>query len=245
MPARRSRRSRHSPRARSRARNLPGKARREFIVTLCRLACSKKMPQVATACDQSLIFISTAKGYEPLKMPGEISTSAERRGSRLRFSAPPSAIKPPVRWPTRYAIRFMRLEEANWCRWGSNERRNGRPAGWTKGRPLRSGVKPDGRPLFGRYVTLEHVSAEKHGAALYRSFADADPEGTLWTYMGYGPFDSSEAISKLAAGKGEKPRSAVLRLRSEEDRQGLGHRKLHAPGCAERGDRDRPHMDVA
>src|SRR3954471_10538489 len=51
---------------------LTGGGGREFIVTLCRLACSKKMPQVATACDQSLIFISTAKGYEPLKMPGEI-----------------------------------------------------------------------------------------------------------------------------------------------------------------------------
>jgi RimJ/RimL family protein N-acetyltransferase len=60
--------------------------------------------------------------------------------------------------------------------------------------PLPSGVKPDGRPLFGRYVTLEHVSAEKHGAALYRSFAETDPEGTLWTYMGYGPFDSSDAF---------------------------------------------------
>ena len=51
---------------------LTGEGGSEFIVTLCRLACSKKMPAVAVACDQSLIFISTAKGYEPLKMPGEI-----------------------------------------------------------------------------------------------------------------------------------------------------------------------------
>jgi RimJ/RimL family protein N-acetyltransferase len=60
--------------------------------------------------------------------------------------------------------------------------------------PLPSGVKPDGRPLFGRYVTLEHVSAEKHGAALYHSFAEGDAQETLWTYMGYGPFDSSETF---------------------------------------------------
>jgi hypothetical protein len=51
---------------------LTGEGAREFIVTLCRLACSKKVPEVAAACDQSLIFISTAQGYEPLKMPGEI-----------------------------------------------------------------------------------------------------------------------------------------------------------------------------
>lgn len=68
-----------------------------------------------------------------------------------------------------------------------------RPVG-PKVYPLPSGVKPDGRPLFGRYVTIEHVSAEKHGAALYDSFAESDPEGTLWTYMGYGPFDSREAF---------------------------------------------------
>ena len=51
---------------------LTGEGGSEFIVTLCRLACSKKMPEVASACDQSLIFIATVKGYEPLKMPGEI-----------------------------------------------------------------------------------------------------------------------------------------------------------------------------
>jgi hypothetical protein len=51
---------------------LTGEGAREFIVTLCKLACAKKVPQVAAACDQSLIFVSTSQGYEPLKMPGEI-----------------------------------------------------------------------------------------------------------------------------------------------------------------------------
>jgi RimJ/RimL family protein N-acetyltransferase len=63
-----------------------------------------------------------------------------------------------------------------------------RPVG-PKVDPLPAGAKPDGRPLFGRYVLLEHVSAAKHGRDLYESFAQSDPEGDLWTYMAYGPFD--------------------------------------------------------
>ena len=64
---------------------LTGEGRSEFIVTLCRLACSKKMPQVASACDQSLIFISTAKGYEPVKMPGEILDIRRTPGQRPKI----------------------------------------------------------------------------------------------------------------------------------------------------------------
>jgi RimJ/RimL family protein N-acetyltransferase len=60
--------------------------------------------------------------------------------------------------------------------------------------PLPSGARPDGRVLFGRYVTVEHVSSRKHGRDLYGSFADTDLEGVLWTYMGYGPFDDLEAF---------------------------------------------------
>lgn len=66
-----------------------------------------------------------------------------------------------------------------------------RPVG-PKVDPLPAGHKPDGRPLFGRYVLLEHVSAAKHGQDLYESFAQADPQGDLWTYMGYGPFEDLE-----------------------------------------------------
>jgi len=64
---------------------LTGEGGSEFIVTLCRLACSKKMPQVASACDQSLIFVSTAKGYEPLKMPGEILDIRRTPGQRPKI----------------------------------------------------------------------------------------------------------------------------------------------------------------
>lgn len=52
---------------------------------------------------------------------------------------------------------------------------------------------PSGRPferevLRGRSVSLLPVRAEEHAAPLYESFRDSDPEGRLWTYMGYGPF---------------------------------------------------------
>lgn len=68
---------------------------------------------------------------------------------------------------------------------------NSRPVG-AKVDPLPAGTKPDGRPLFGRYVLLELLSAAKHGRDLYASFAQSDPEGDIWTYMGYGPFDDWE-----------------------------------------------------
>jgi hypothetical protein len=64
---------------------LTGEGGSEYIVTLCRLACSKKMPKVASACDQSLIFISTAKGYEPLKLPGEILDIRQAPGQRPKI----------------------------------------------------------------------------------------------------------------------------------------------------------------
>ena len=49
---------------------------------------------------------------------------------------------------------------------------------------------PDDRALFGRFVTMERVSEARHGGDLWRSVAGSDPEGRLWTYLGYGPFAS-------------------------------------------------------
>jgi RimJ/RimL family protein N-acetyltransferase len=47
--------------------------------------------------------------------------------------------------------------------------------------------------LQGRSVALVPLRAGEHAAPLYASFRDSDPEGRLWTYMGYGPFsDLSE-----------------------------------------------------
>ena len=66
-----------------------------------------------------------------------------------------------------------------------------RPLGATVD-PLPSGIIADGRPLSGRYVHVEKTSAAAHGRALYESFAQADPQGHVWTYLGYGPFASFE-----------------------------------------------------
>jgi RimJ/RimL family protein N-acetyltransferase len=58
--------------------------------------------------------------------------------------------------------------------------------------PLPPGSKPDMRPLHGAYVLLEPVAAAKHAGDLYESFQDSDPEGHVWTYLGYGPWQSFE-----------------------------------------------------
>ena len=58
--------------------------------------------------------------------------------------------------------------------------------------PLPPGSKPDMRPLHGLWMLLEPVSAKKHAKALYDSFAESDPEGHVWTYMGYGPWQNFE-----------------------------------------------------
>jgi RimJ/RimL family protein N-acetyltransferase len=58
--------------------------------------------------------------------------------------------------------------------------------------PLPPGSKPDLRPLPGRWIRLEPVSAARHAMDLYESFAGNDPEDHIWTYLGYGPWESFE-----------------------------------------------------
>ena len=69
-------------------------------------------------------------------------------------------------------------------------------ADYTVGAPVSrpAGLVPDGGPLGGRYVDLEHVAVERHGADLWESFQAGDPEGGIWTYMGYGPFTDRAAF---------------------------------------------------
>lgn len=62
--------------------------------------------------------------------------------------------------------------------------------------PLPVGNVPDMRPLHGRWIRLDHVSAAKHAADLYVSFDGKDPEGHIWTYLGYGPFASQEEFTE-------------------------------------------------
>ncbi len=70
--------------------------------------------------------------------------------------------------------------------------------------PLPAGVTADGRPLSGRYVRIEKTSTSAHAAALFESLAATDPEGRVWTYLGYGPFPTYDAFH---AWLGERERS--------------------------------------
>jgi RimJ/RimL family protein N-acetyltransferase len=54
--------------------------------------------------------------------------------------------------------------------------------------PFPSGMKPDLRPLHGRWTRLDPVSVAHHGAALYKSL-ESDTAGDVWTWMpNSGPF---------------------------------------------------------
>lgn len=54
--------------------------------------------------------------------------------------------------------------------------------------PLPPGTLPDLRPLHGRWIRLDALDAEKHGASLWASINGKDDDGKLWTWMAFGPF---------------------------------------------------------
>lgn len=58
--------------------------------------------------------------------------------------------------------------------------------------PMPPGSRPDMRPLHGLWMLLEPVSAARHARDLYDSFTGHDPHGHVWTYLGYGPWESFE-----------------------------------------------------
>jgi RimJ/RimL family protein N-acetyltransferase len=60
--------------------------------------------------------------------------------------------------------------------------------------PLPAGATPDLRPLHGRWMRLDPVSP-KHAEDLYDAFTTQDPDGQIWTYLGYGPFTSVEEFT--------------------------------------------------
>ena len=62
--------------------------------------------------------------------------------------------------------------------------------------PLPVGNVPDLRPIHGRWMRLVPVSTVKHASDLYASFDGKDPEGHVWTYMGYGSFASAEEFTE-------------------------------------------------
>ncbi len=75
------------------------------------------------------------------------------------------------------------------------EKKQERPIG-AKVDPLPVGNSPDMRPLHGRWVWLEPVSAAKHAIDLYESFTAKDTHGHVWTYLGYGPWGEFELFNE-------------------------------------------------
>lgn len=54
--------------------------------------------------------------------------------------------------------------------------------GWTlRSRPVRSVME-------GRFVRLEPLDPNRHGAAMFDAHRDLDPEGRAWDFLPYGPF---------------------------------------------------------
>ena len=67
--------------------------------------------------------------------------------------------------------------------------------------PLPPGNQPDMRPLPGRWIRLEPVSAGKHARDLYESFTGNDPHGDVWTYLAYGPWQCFELFEEWLKGR--------------------------------------------
>ena len=60
---------------------------------------------------------------------------------------------------------------------------------------LEPAERPSGATLTGLRVRLERLSAEQHAVDLHEAL-QANPAGTLWTYMPQGPFETSGEFTK-------------------------------------------------
>ena len=59
--------------------------------------------------------------------------------------------------------------------------------------PLPPGSKPDMRPLHGRWCCWNPSRPRSTHRDLYDSFKDSDPDGHVWTYLPYGPWETSSS----------------------------------------------------
>jgi RimJ/RimL family protein N-acetyltransferase len=69
--------------------------------------------------------------------------------------------------------------------------------------PLPPRLIPDLSRISGRYVDLVAVDVKQHGAGLFGSFVNTDPDGAMWTYMPYGPFVSEITFVEWLTAKAE------------------------------------------
>lgn len=67
--------------------------------------------------------------------------------------------------------------------------------------PLPPGLKPDLRPLHGRWMRLDALNLGHHGLSLFRSFHGQPEEDDIWTWMAYGPFPEEEPFLEWVAEK--------------------------------------------
>ncbi len=66
-----------------------------------------------------------------------------------------------------------------------------------------AGTAPDSQAISGRWMRLEPMVADIHANGLYDAFVGRD--ATMWTYLGYGPFEDRNAFVQWA-GEREKSR---------------------------------------
>lgn len=77
---------------------------------------------------------------------------------------------------------------------------------------------PPRTPMQGRTCRLEPLDAEAHASALHAANM-TDTEGRIWTYMGYGPFETEEAYRQWVEkdAMGDDPLfHAIIDLESEK-----------------------------
>ena len=61
--------------------------------------------------------------------------------------------------------------------------------------PLPPGLSPQRRAFEGRHVRLEPLAAARHAEELFASFAETDPDGQIWDYMGQGPWTDFDVFA--------------------------------------------------
>jgi len=74
---------------------------------------------------------------------------------------------------------------------------NGHPVGLSV-MSIEPAERPSGATLTGSRVRLERLSAEHHATDLFEAL-QANPAGTMWTYMPHGPFDTLSDLTKWVA----------------------------------------------
>ena len=101
--------------------------------------------------------------------------------------------------------------------------------------------EPPRTAMEGRWCRIEPIDPARHAAELHEAYRD-DPDGRVWTYFGYGPFDSLEQYRTWMEGfcMGSDPLFFVIR-----PKRGDGIGPAAATACYQRIDRRMGSIEVA